>query len=171
MKWLVTFLVLVAFSALGATNAPFYINNITRLDANGNVISSVNFPPPPMPPDMTNATATSTVLHSPKHKAYLQSLGTPMKRAAVAAAPKLGWLIWNYPSDQLTNVFFDVYHTTALTNTPPLSRWDQVPNNFSLMSTVDSATQLSITFSQMQEFFIVRARDKISGVVSNWNVP
>lgn len=113
----------------------------------------------------------STKLLSPKHTEHLASLGTAMVKADVAAAPKMGWLAWNYPSDQLTNVFFDVYHAYTLTNTPPLTHWDQIPNNFSLMSTVDSTTQLSITFAQMSEFFIVRARDKISGTVSNWNVP
>lgn len=121
-------------------------------------------------PPMATATG-STKLLSPKHAEHLASLGTTMARAAVAAPPTMLWLAWNYPADQLTNVLFDVYHAYTLTNSPPLTQAHQIPNNFSLMSTVDSTTQLSIAANQAAEFFIVRARDKISGVVSNWNVP
>lgn len=122
---------------------------------------------PPMPPFGT----TSTKLLSPKHAEHLASLGPVMVKASVTSPANLLWLAWVYPPDQLTNVVFDVYHAGTLTNTPPLTHYDQIPNNFSLMSTVDSTTQLSITASQAAEFFIVRARDKVSGVVSNWNVP
>lgn len=117
---------------------------------------------PPSPPGATK-------ILSPKHKEQLLALGRTMIRATVVA-PRTGWLVWNYPADQLTNVEFQVYRAFTLTNTPPITRYDQIPNNFSLMSTVDSATTLSITFNQRAEFFIVRARDKVSGAVSNWNV-
>lgn len=127
---------------------------------------------PPMP-----AMSDSTKLLSPKHAEHLLSLGSPMLKASATGgtaqfiAPTMLWIAWNYPADQLTNVVFDVYHAYTLTNTPPLTQAQQIPNNFSLLSTVDSTTQLSITASQAAEFFIVRARDKVSGVVSNWNVP
>lgn len=94
-----------------------------------------------------------------------------MLLAAAAPAQAQLWLAWSYPADQLTNVVFDVYHAYTLTNTPPLAQAHQIPNNFSLLSTVDSTTQLSISSNAAAEFYIVRARDKISGVVSNWNVP
>lgn len=112
----------------------------------------------------------ATKLLTPKHSEHLASLGTSMVRASVVA-PNLRWLVWVYPADQLTNVVFDVYHAYTLSSTPPLTSAHQIPNNFTLMSTVDSTNQLSIAANQAAEFFIVRARDKISGVVSNWNVP
>lgn len=121
---------------------------------------------PPMPPGVG-----STKLLSPKHAEHLASLGSTMVKASVAPAQSQLWLAWNYPADQLTNVVFDVYHAYTLTNTPPLTEAHQIPNNFSLLSTVDSATLLSISSNAAAEFYIVRARDKVSGVVSNWNVP
>lgn len=113
----------------------------------------------------------ATRLLSPKHSEHLTSLGTAMLKDPLVVQSTRYWLAWDYPSGQLTNVVFDVYHAYTLASTPPLTSGHQIPNNFTLMSTVDSTTQLSIAANQAAEFFIVRARDKISGVVSNWNVP
>lgn len=113
----------------------------------------------------------STKLLSPKHAEHLASLGAPMRLAVTAPAQPHLWLAWNYPADQLTNVVFQVFHAFALTQGPPLTAHDQIPTGFTLMSVVDGTTMLSIDSSAAAEFFIVRAMDKISGVLSNWNVP
>lgn len=94
-----------------------------------------------------------------------------MVKASVAPAQPQLWLAWNYPPDQLTNVVFQVFHAFTLSQGPPLTRYDQIPNGFSLLSTVDGATTLSISSTAAAEFYIVRAQDKFSGVVSNWNQP
>lgn len=144
MKWFFAFL-LMAFPALAQTLLP----------------SPLDVP--------------TTKLHSPKHKAFLESLGTPMVTAAavpaVAAAPPavIGALMWNYPAEQITNVLFDVYHSTSPAAGPPLTRYDQIPSGFTLLITVTGPPVPVGGF--MQEFFIVRARDIVSGVVSNWNQP
>ena len=123
---------------------------------------------PPSPPG-----AGTTKLLSPKHAEHLASLGTSMVKVSAALAPAQPqlWLAWNYPADQLTNVVFQVFHAFTLSQGPPLTRYDQIPNGFSLLSTVDGATTLSISSTAAAEFYIVRAQDKFSGVVSNWNQP
>lgn len=128
--------------------------------------SAQTLPPSPL--------TTTTKLHSPKHKAFLESLGTPMATAtiapAVVAPPAIvGALMWNYPAEQITNVLFDVYHSTAPAAGPPLTRYDQIPSGFTLLITV-TGPPVPVG-GLMQEFFIVRARDIVSGVVSNWNQP
>jgi hypothetical protein len=96
------------------------------------------------------------------------------KPAAVVvnvATPPTLTLLWDYPADLLTNVVFQVFHAATLTNTPPITRYDQVPNNFTLLSVVDGYTSMVINRAYGAEFFIVRALDKVSGVFSNWNAP
>ena len=170
MKLALFILPLLALTA-SAQVAP-YITNITVFDGQGNVTASGNFTPP-MPPMDTNST-TLKVLHTPKHKAFLDSLGTPMKvsvvvRAAVTLPPMIT-LAWDYPFDQIPNVVFDVYHAYRLEESPPLTQFDQIPNGFMLLSSVDGYTTLGIPATAAAEFYILRARDKFRGAVSNWNV-
>lgn len=104
-------------------------------------------------------------LHSPKHAAFLASLG-PVMNASVAPTPLS--LMWDYPADQITNVVFEVWHTQTPALGPPLTHYDQVPSGFTLFSIV-AAPPISIG-RLSQDFFIVRAKSLISGVYSNWNV-
>jgi len=117
--------------------------------------------------------ASAQVLHTSKHKAFLDSLGTPMKLSVVVNAaitlPPMLTLAWDYAPDQLTNVIFDVYHAYRLQESPPLTQFDQIPNGFMLLSSVDGFTTLGLPATAAAEFYIVRARDKFSGSVSNWN--
>lgn len=124
---------------------------------------------PPSPFDLP-----TTTLHSPKHKDFLDSLGVPM--AKVAAAPTLdptpppaviGQLTWNWQANGWTNVLFDVYHSTSPQAGPPLTSYDQIPSGFSLLISV-TAPPVPVG-GLAQEYFIVRVRDVVSGVVSNWN--
>lgn len=124
---------------------------------------------PPSPLDVP-----TTKLHSPKHKAFLDSLGTPMVKAAIVPAvisppAIIGQLMWDWApvAGSPTNVLFDVYHSTSPAAGPPLTRYDQIPSGFTLLISV-TAPPVPIGGLQ-QEFFIVRARDVVSGVVSNWN--
>ena len=120
---------------------------------------------PPSPPG-----AISSKLLSPKHAEQLAALGPRMVKGALAPAQPQLWLAWNYPADQLPNVLFQVFHAFTLSQGPPaLTAYDQIPIGFSLLSVVDGATQLSVNSSSAAEFYIVRAQDKVSGVVSNWN--
>ena len=121
---------------------------------------------PPSPPG-----AGTTKLLSPKHAEHLASLGSTMVKASVAPAQPQLWLAWNYPPDQLTNVVFQVFHAFTLSQGPPLTRYDQIPTGFTLMSVVDGTTTISVDSSAAAEFYIVRALVKISGVFSNWNQP
>jgi hypothetical protein len=119
---------------------------------------------PPSPPG-----AGSTKLLSPKHAEHLASLGATMVKAAVAPAQPQLWLTWDYPADQITNVVFEVWHSMSPSAGPPLTRWDQIPSGFTLLTTVD-APPVSVG-GLAQEYFVNRAKDRISGVYSNWNVP
>lgn len=126
---------------------------------------------PPSPFD-----APTTTLHSPKHKAFLDSLGSPMVKVAVAPALApapaiIGRLMWDWAPvpGGTTNVLFDVFHSVSPSVGPPLTSYDQIPSGFTLLISV-TAPPVPIG-GLMQEFFIVRARDVVSGVVSNWNQP
>lgn len=127
---------------------------------------------PPSPLDVPTKT-----LHSPNHKAFLASLGSPMAktaRTAPALAPAsviVGALMWDWapPPGSPTNVLFDVYHSASPATGPPLARYDQIPFGFTLLISV-TAPPVPVGGLQ-QEYFIVRARDIVSGVVSDWNQP
>ena len=177
MKCLLSLLTLIAISASAQVpSSPPYITNMTFITNEG-VTTSYNFP---LPPPFTNA---PVIIRSPKHKEMLSSLGAPMRKAPAQAKQMLMGgnqpaavqqfpftLEWDYPIDQLTNVLFDVYHAYRLSESPPLTSFDQIPSGFSLLSSVNGVTVLSLTASAAQEFYIVRARDKFTGSVSNWNV-
>jgi len=86
-----------------------------------------------------------------------------------AATPALALqLTWDYPPDQISNVVFEVWSSVSVSQAPPLPRYDAVPNGFTLHSVVD-APPVAVG-GQPWEFFIVRAKDFVSGVYSNWNV-
>lgn len=110
----------------------------------------------------------STKLLSPKHTEHVASLGAPMLVAVAPSPPQLR-LMWDYPADQITNVVFEVWHATTPSQGPPLTHYDQIPSGFSLLSVV-AAPPVPIG-GLAAEFFIVRAKNPISGVVSNWNQP
>jgi hypothetical protein len=117
---------------------------------------------PPSPPG-----ATTTKLLSPKHAERVASLGVAMIKAALAPAQPSLQLTWDYPADQITNVVFEVYHCQTLSQGPPLTAYDQIPFGFSLFTYADAPP---VTVGGLAwDFFLVRARDRVSGVYSNWN--
>lgn len=128
---------------------------------------------PPMPP----TTSTTTVLHSPKYKALLSSLGTPMKKAVASTTlaptgqPQMFYhLAWYYPSNLVSSVVFEIWHATYLSSFPALTSYDQIPAGFTLLTEVTGGTNCLIQTYQAAEFFIIRARDIATGTHSGWNV-
>jgi hypothetical protein len=78
---------------------------------------------------------------------------------AKSTTPK--YLTWDYPPLQLpvANLVFDIYHTSN----PALGL-----AGFTLWKTV-TAPPVAIPPGQSAEFFICRARDLETGLVSDWN--
>lgn len=132
---------------------------------------------PPMPPGAPGYVAP---IRSPKHKAFIDSLGTPMAKAAAAplAAPvpliqltlKWDWTNTYNPPDYATNIVFDVYSSVTLTNTVPLAHYDDIPVGFIWLGFTNwPNTSFPVVSNLPQSFFIVRAFDKGTGVHSKWN--
>jgi hypothetical protein len=109
---------------------------------------------------------TTTVLRSPKDAA-----NQPVKLVipAVTVAPvKQMQLMWDYPADQLAQVQFEVWFSTSLISGPPLAQYDSIPTGFQLSVVVDHPPVI-IQSNLPQQFFIVRAKNRVTGVYSYWN--
>lgn len=122
---------------------------------------------PPMPP----MPLLVGPLRSPKHLELLASLGKPMARtvpATASQAPPVLQLTWDYPSNLIAGVRFEVWHATVLIpNAPPLVNYYDPPAGFGLLTTVDAPP---VTIIQLpQEFFVVRAIDRATQLPSYWN--
>ncbi len=153
---------------------------------------------PPSPPTPTNATKAKLV--SPKYSEHVTSLAKsfhvrrvkdlgaaklilyqPTSKTSKLAIPGTKGIVpfavalptitltWDYPPDQITNVVFEVWFSTELFAGPPLATYDAIPTGFQLSVTVD-APPVKIQTNLPQQFFIVRAKDRVTGVVSKWNV-
>lgn len=102
---------------------------------------------PPMPP------GAKTVLKSPKDAAsFVGKVSAP----AVIVAPKQLKLMWNYPSNELATVTFEVWHKTNLAQP------------FTLLTNVDGPPMAVQMLPQ--EFFIVRPKSRATGQLGPWNV-
>jgi hypothetical protein len=65
-------------------------------------------------------------------------------------------LLWDYPADR-TNIVFEVWHTHSLTS----AKWELAGETTNLFWPFEP--------NKEAEFFIVRARDTVTGAVSEWN--
>ena len=104
--------------------------------------------------------AAKLILYQPTSKT--SKLAIPGRKGIVpfAAPVPSRTLVWYYPPNLLTNVYFEVWHSTDLSIGFA---------GFTLVAMVDS-TNYTIPAGLAQEFFIVRATDT-NGVHSIWNVP
>ncbi len=154
---------------------------------------------PPMPPGITNDDHVVKLV-SPKYSEHVTSLAksfhvrqvkplgsahlivyTPTTKTKSLAIPGAKGIVpfavtlptitltWDYPADQITNVVFEVWFSTELFAGPPLATYDAIPTGFTLSMTVDGPP-VKIQTNLPQQFFIVRAKDRATGVVSPWNV-
>jgi hypothetical protein len=181
VKWLTLLLLLMAIPVLAQVPAPLpteapWITNMV-FTTNEGVTHSYDFP---LHRPFTNG---PIVIHSPKHLEMLSSLGRPMKRPTAATAPKqmlmggkqpalaqpqILTLVWDYPTNLLGTVNFEVWHASTLSNAPALLHYWSVPQNFSLLATTPT-TSFSLSPGLLSDFFIVRAIDNATGGVSPWN--
>lgn len=133
-------------------------------------LAAQTLPPVPSDPALPVEPLLTVNTRSPKHAEFLASTGARMvKRAAVISPLPVIMLTWDYPADQLASVQFELWHCSDLSQVgaQPLTHYDQVPPFFTLLSTVD-APPVTVP-QQAQDFFICRAKDRVSGLYSNWN--
>jgi hypothetical protein len=115
---------------------------------------------PPMPP------MPKPVLRSPKDAASQPVVIKP----AVTVAPVMRQitLAWDYPTNLIAGVQFEVWAAPTLFQGPPLTNATNVPNGFNLLIVVDQPTAV-IQSNLPQQFFIVRAKYRSTGAYSPWN--
>ncbi len=127
--------------------------------------------------------AAKLILYQPTSKT--SKLAIPGRKGIVpfaAPQPNLLQLVWNwvdtyssqpgYPPNYVTNIQFEIYSATALTNFPVMGSYNSIPNNFSLFGTT-WWPNMSFTLSpdQAHLFFINRARDTWANLPGQWNKP
>ncbi len=185
MKWLPLLLALIALPALAQplppvpptpTNAtkaklvsPKYAEHVTSLAPTFHVKR------------VKDLGAAKLILYQPTSKT--SKLAIPGRKGIVpfaAPQPKLYSLVWNwvdtyssqpgYPTNYVTNIVFEIFVATALTNTTPLVRYDDVPADFHYLDeTPWPNTFFNVSATLSQAFFITRARDNWAGIHSAWN--
>ncbi len=173
MKWLTLLLALVALPAFGQTVPPTPTNATKAKLVSPKYAEHVtSLAPLYHVKRVKDLGAAKLILYQPTSKT--SKLAIPGRKGIVpfaAPVPTLK-LVWNwvdtyssqpgYPTNYVTNIVFEVWQTTQLSLGLA---------GFTLAATV-SSTNYSISLPYLpQQFFVVRARDRITGVASDWNQP
>lgn len=108
----------------------------------------------------------TTVLRSPKDAGNQPKV--LLAPAVLAPVMRVITLTWVYPADQIAAVQFEVWAAPMVVSGPPLATYTNVPTGFQLLIVVDSPPA-TIQSTLPAQFFIVRARDRTTGVYSPWN--